>query len=212
LLDFTILRPYNVFIPSAMRKFFVSFLEVLEIALIAVVAVYLVRTFLVQPFLVSGSSMVPNFQDGNYVLVDEFTYRIHQPTRGDVIVFHDPQDWSTYFIKRVIGLPNEKIEIANNKITVFNQADPNGLTLDESYLPAGTPVSANACDGGQFSASGTCIYMLASSTYLAFGDNRAESYDSRSWGPLPEKNIVGLVRVRLWPINEIGAFSAPNYQ
>lgn len=195
-----------------MRKFFVSFLEVLEIALIAVAAVYVVRTFFVQPFLVSGSSMVPTFQDGNYVLVDEFTYRVHPPTRGDVIVFHDPQDWSTYFIKRVIGLPNEKIEIANNKITVFNKTDPDGLTLDETYLPLGTPVSANTCDGGQFSSSGTCIYMLSSSTYLALGDNRAESYDSRSWGPLPAQNIVGLVRVRLWPVNEVTAFSAPNYQ
>jgi signal peptidase I len=194
-----------------MRKFLVSFLEVLEIALIAVVAVYVVRTFFVQPFLVSGSSMVPNFQDGNYVLVDEFTYRIHPPTRGDVIVFHDPQDWSTYFIKRVIGLPNEKVVIANNQVTVFNTQNPNGFTLDETYLPAGTPLAPNDCTGGQLSGT-SCTYMLSSSTYLMFGDNRAESYDSRDWGPLPAKNIVGLVRVRLWPVTEITAFSAPNYQ
>src|SRR5277367_3052539 len=122
-----------------MRKFLSSFLEVLEIALIAVGAVFIVRTFLIQPFLVSGSSMVPTFQNGDYVLVDELTYHIHPPDRGDIIVFHDPQDWSTYFIKRVIGLPNEKIEIANNQITVFNTSTPEGLTLDESYLPAGTP-------------------------------------------------------------------------
>jgi signal peptidase I len=194
-----------------MRKFFASLLEVIEIAAIAIVSVIIVRVYLVQPFLVSGSSMVPTFQDGNYVLGDEFTYRVHPPERGDVIVFHDPQDWSTYFIKRVIGLPGEKIEINDNKITVFNMTHPKGLVLDESYLPAGTPVSPNACDGGSL-ASGVCTYTLSSSTYLALGDNRSESYDSRSWGPLPMNNIVGLVRVRLWPLNEITAFTPPRYE
>lgn len=193
-----------------MRKFLASFLEVLEIAVVAIGAVYIVRTFFVQPFLVSGSSMVPTFQNGDYVLVDEFTYRIRPPERGEVVVFHDPQDWSTYFIKRVIGLPGETVKIASNTVTVFNQQYPNGLALDETYLPAGTPVSADSCDGGEVSGD-ICTYTLSSSTYLMFGDNRTESFDSRSWGPLPAKNIVGLVRVRLWPINEITAFAAPQY-
>src|SRR5580704_16572080 len=134
-----------------MRKFLVSFLEVLEIAVIAIGAVFIVRTFFVQPFLVSGSSMVPTFQDGNYVLVDEFTYRIRPPERGEVVVFHDPQDWSTYLIKRVIGLPGEKVEINDNTITVFNTAHPSGFALNETYLPPGTPVSPDDCDGGDFS-------------------------------------------------------------
>jgi signal peptidase I len=193
-----------------MRKFLASLLEVVEIALIAVGAVFIVRTFFVQPFLVSGSSMVPTFENGDYVLVDEFSYHIEPIARGDVVVFHDPQDWSTYFIKRIIGLPNEKVQIANNQITIFNSANPGGLLLDERYLPAGTPLSPNDCDGGNF-LNGVCTYTLASSTYLALGDNRAESYDSRSWGPLPVKNIVGIVRIRLWPLNEISAFGAPNY-
>jgi signal peptidase I len=193
-----------------MRKFLASLLEVVEIALIAVGAVFIVRTFFVQPFLVSGSSMVPTFQNGNYVLVDEFSYHIEPIARGDVVVFHDPQDWSTYFIKRIIGLPGEKIQIANNQITVFNTSTPDGLTLDETYLPAGTQVSPNDCDGGDF-LNDVCTYNLSSSTYLALGDNRPESYDSRDWGPLPAKNIVGIVRIRLWPLNEITAFGAPNY-
>ncbi len=193
-----------------MRKFLASLLEVIEIALIAVGAVFIVRTFFVQPFLVSGSSMVPTFQNGDYVLVDEFSQHIEPIARGDVVVFHDPQDWSTYFIKRIIGLPDEKIQIANNQITVFNTSTPDGLTLDEAYLPPGTPVSANDCDGGNF-LNDVCTYTLASSTYLALGDNRPESFDSRSWGPLPSKNIVGIVRVRLWPLTAITAFGAPNY-
>ncbi len=183
-----------------MRKFFASFLEVLEVAVIAVVAVFIVRTYLVQPFLVDGSSMAPNFQNGNYVLVDELTYDFRAPARGDVVVFHDPQDYSTFFIKRLIGLPGEHVVIKNNAVTIYNAAHPQGFALDERYLPAGTDTS------------GTYDFMLSSSTYLTLGDNRPFSYDSRMWGPLPAGNIVGVVRVRLWPLNEITAFAAPSYQ
>jgi signal peptidase I len=182
-----------------MRKFFSSFLEVLEIAVIAVVAVFIVRTFLIQPFLVSGSSMSPNFSNGDYVLVDELTYRLRAPTRGEVVVFHDPQDYSTYFIKRVIGLPGEHVVVKSDAITVQNDAHPKGFALNESYLPKGVETS------------GSYDYTLAAGTYLLLGDNRPFSYDSRSWGPLPTKNIVGLVRVRLWPLNELTAFAAPQY-
>jgi len=182
-----------------MRKFLASLLEVLEIAVIAVLAVYIVRTFLVQPFLVSGTSMYPNFSNGDYVLVDELTYRFRAPERGEVVVFHDPEDYSTYFIKRVIGLPGEKVVLHDSTVTVYNKAHPNGFSLDESYLPPGT------------NTAGDQTYVLSSSTYLMFGDNRPFSYDSRSWGPLPAKDIVGLVRLRLWPVNEITAFAAPKY-
>ena len=182
-----------------MRKFLASLLEIFEIAVIAVVAVFLVRTFLVQPFLVSGASMSPNFSNGDYVLVDELTYRIRPPERGEVVVFHDPEDYGTYFIKRVIGLPGEKVTIASDTVTIYNASHPAGFTLDESYLPLGTLTT------------GTENYTLSSSTYLMLGDNRPESYDSRSWGPLPAKNIVGLVRIRLWPLDAITAFAAPKY-
>ncbi len=182
-----------------MRKFLASVLEVFEIAVIAVGAVFVIRIFLVQPFLVSGTSMYPTFSDGNYVLTDELTYRIRPPERGEVVVFHDPQDYSTYFIKRVIGLPGERVVIKNNTVTIYNNQHPNGFTLDETYLPAGTVTSGNY------------DFTLSSSSYLMLGDNRLYSYDSRSWGPLPAANIVGLVRFRLWPLNEIHIFTAPNY-
>ncbi len=183
-----------------MRKFFAAFLEVLEVAVIAVGAVFLVRTFLVQPFLVSGSSMSPNFSNGDYVLVDELTYDLRAPERGEVVVFHDPQDYSTYFIKRVIGLPGERVTIKNDTVTVFNDDHPQGFALDESYLPKGTDTSGNY------------TFTLSSSTYLLLGDNRPASYDSRMWGALPAKNIVGLVRVRLWPPTDVTAFAAPQYK
>ena len=182
-----------------MRKFFASLLEVLEIAVIAVAAVFVVRTYLVQPFLVSGTSMVPTFQNGDYLLTDELTYHFRAPERGEVVVFHDPQDWSTYFIKRVIGLPGERVVVKNDQVTIFNGANPTGLALDGYYLPSGTVTS------------GSVDVTLSSSSYFMMGDNRPYSYDSRSWGQLPSKNIVGLVRFRLWPVNELQAFAAPHY-
>lgn len=182
-----------------MRKFFASLLEVLEIAVIAVAAVFIVRTFLVQPFLVDGTSMYPTFSNGDYVLTDELTYRIRPPERGEVVVFHDVSDPSTYLIKRIIGLPGERVVIRNNTVTIYNAQNPNGFVLNETYLPSGTVTSGNE------------DITLSSSSYFMMGDNRAVSYDSRSWGPLPAKNIVGLVRFRLWPLNEIQIFSAPQY-
>jgi len=183
-----------------MRKFFASLLEVLEIAVIAVAAVFIVRTYLVQPFLVSGTSMVPTFGNGDYVLTDELTYHVRPPERGEVVVFHDPEDWSTYFIKRVIGLPGERVVIKNDQITVYpNASSTNGLVLGETYLPQGLVTS------------GSADVTLSSSTYFMLGDNRPYSYDSRSWGPLSARNIVGLVRFRLWPLTELQVFAAPHY-
>jgi signal peptidase I len=193
-----------------MRKFLASTLEVVEVIVIAVAAVVVIRAFLVQPFLVSGTSMSPNFSNGDYVLVDELTYRLREPERGEVVVFRDPQDLSTYFIKRIIGLPGETVKIADNAITVYNKQNPNGFALDESYLPAGTDTTATEnCQFSTGTYSEGC--SLSSSTYLVLGDNRPFSFDSRSWGSLPAQNIVGLVRVRLWPPTEITAFAAPKY-
>jgi len=182
-----------------MRRFFASILEVAEIALVAIGAVFLIRGFLVQPFLVSGSSMVPNFSNGDYLLVDEFSYRFRAPERGEVVVFHYPKDESTYFIKRIIGLPDEQIEIKNSKVTIFNTEHPKGLPLSEDYLPPGTMTSGNA------------DYKLESDEYLVLGDNRSYSFDSRTWGPLKSRDIVGLARLRLWPVNDFRAFAAPRY-
>jgi len=182
-----------------MRRFFLSVLEVFEVALVALAAVFLVRSFLVQPFLVSGSSMSPNFSNGDYLLIDELTYHFRAPERGEVVVFKYPNDESTYFIKRVIGLPGERVEIKNNEITIWNDQNTGGLALKENYLPKSIITAGNE------------TVELKSNEYLTLGDNRSYSFDSRSWGPLPSKDIVGLVRLRLWPPTALAAFAAPLY-
>ncbi len=182
-----------------MRKFLSSFLEVLEVAIVAVGAVFLIRQFLVQPFLVSGSSMVPTFSNGDYLLIDELTYRFRAPERGEVIVFHYPKDESTYFIKRIIGLPGEKVQIKSGALTIFNSAHPDGFTLNETYLPKGTATGDDK------------IVTLGPKEYFMMGDNRAYSFDSRMWGPMGSGEIVGVARFRLWPPQDLTAFAAPKY-
>ncbi len=183
-----------------MRKFLVSILEILEVALIAVISVFLIRTFLVQPFLVSGESMAPNFSNGDYLLVDELTYRFRLPERGEVAVFKYTQGGQVYFIKRVIGLPGEEVKIQEGKIVIFNDENPEGLILKEPYLPMGL-----ATLGGGDKVS------LGKDEYFVLGDNRSASFDSRSWGVVHKKDIVGLARLRLWPIGDFRAFAAPSY-
>ncbi len=167
-----------------------------ETIAIAVVAVFLVRTFLAQPFLVSGSSMEPTFNNGNYLLVDELTYHLRPPERGEVIVFRYPKDPSVYFIKRIIGLPGETVSINNGIVTVTDKEQKE--VLKEPYI----------ADRGTFS---DFTETLGPHQYFVMGDNRNASFDSRSWGPVPASDIVGLVRLRLWPLNEAMAFSAPRY-
>jgi signal peptidase I len=183
-----------------MRKFLGSLLEVIEVAVIAIAAVFLIRTFLVQPFLVSGDSMVPTFNNGDYLLIDELTYHLRSPERGEVVVFRYPKDESLFFIKRIIGLPGERVQISNGAVIIVNGEVPGGFVLDEHYLPEETTTSGNE------------DIVLDSDEYLVLGDNRAYSLDSRSWGPVKSDGITGLVRLRLLPLGAIDAFAAPQYQ
>jgi signal peptidase I len=182
-----------------MKSFFYAFWEIIEVVLVAIIAVFVIRNFLVQPFLVSGDSMRPNFSSGDYLLVDEISYRFREPERGEVIVFKYPGDEKTYYIKRIIGLPEERISIKDGQITIFNGQNPNGFVPDEGYLPEMTMT-----DGDE-------EVILGSGEYFVMGDNRNYSFDSRKWGNLQKAEIIGLVRLRLWPFNEVMAFEKPIY-
>ncbi len=191
-----------------MKQFFASALDVLEVAFVALGLVFIIRTFLVQPFLVQGASMSPNFSDGDYLLVDELSYYIREPKRGEVIVFKFDQSIgegvsNVYYIKRVIGLPGEKVEIRNGKILVYSGGASDALVLEEDYLPRGRETLVRP--GGQTK------FTMGEGEYLALGDNRSYSYDSRDWGVVHRDWIVGTARFRLWPPRDVQVFAAPSY-
>ena len=171
------------------KQFLIPFLEVFEILAVVLVSIYVIYGFIAQPFLVQGASMQPNFYSGDYLLVDEATYHFRSPERGEVIVFHNPNNPAEFYIKRVVGLPGEEVVINDGKVLI------NGKVLDESYLPQGLEVN------GQY------VFQLGQDEYFVMGDNRPQSYDSRSWGPLEKSFIVGVVRLRFWPPNEFSSFS-----
>jgi len=179
-----------------MRKFIWSFLEVLQTVAIAAAAVFLVRTFVAQPFLVSGASMETNFYNKDYLLVDELSYRFREPARGEVIVFKYPGDHKSFYIKRIIGLPGERVVVSDGQIVIYKGNEK--LILKEGYLH-------------QIMNSGHSETTLGKDQYFMMGDNRNFSFDSRSWGPVARGEIIGLVRFRVWPVNQAMAFGAPAY-
>ena len=168
-------------------------IEIGKILLVSLAIVLPIRYFIVQPFIVRGASMEPNFHDGQYLIIDEVTYNVRKPARGEVIVFHYPKDPSQFFIKRIVGLPNERVEIKKGRVTIFNKDNPNGMLLDEQYLKP--PNRATYPDK---------TVTLAGSEYFLMGDNRDFSSDSRFWGPMDIKFMVGRTLFRAWPLNSAG--------
>jgi len=177
---------------------FLSFVwEIAKIVVVAALIVAPIRYFLFQPFLVRGQSMEPNFENGDYLIVDEISYRFKNPRRGEVIVFKYPNNSSQRFIKRIIGLPGEIIEIKNGKITI--QEDKSSQVLNElDYLPL-------------LKTTGDIKVELGENEYFVLGDNRAYSFDSRRFGPLSEEKIIGKVFLRAWPFVDLKKFGAPAY-
>ncbi len=164
-----------------------------EIAILVVLVVLIVlpvRIFIAQPFVVDGDSMVPTFQDRDYLIVDELTYRFSEPSRGDVVVFRYPNDPAVFYIKRIIGLPGETVHISRGQVTVERE-DGTSVTLDELYI-----VNEDA--------TYTLDTTLGEDQFFVMGDNRPRSSDSRVWGPLPRENIMGRAYVRILPFAEAG--------
>ncbi len=168
-----------------------SLWEVLKFVLIAGFIVIVVKSYVAKPFIVSGSSMDPTFKTSQYLIVDELSYRILGPNRGDVIVFKYPQQPSVDFIKRIIGLPGETVILKEGKVIIKNSKNPDGFTLDESYVSSDHLSSDNM------------ETTLGEKQYFVMGDNRAESYDSRRWGPLDYNLIIGRPLLRLYPLNQV---------
>ncbi len=155
--------------------------EIIETVALTVL-IFLAIHFTVQNFLVDGPSMQPGLHTGEYVLVNKLAYTFHQPARGDVIVFELPEDTSQNLIKRVIGLPGDKLVITPNSVTV------NGVTIHEPYIsaPNGPPAET---------------ITVPANDYFVMGDNRPVSDDSRDWGLLPKDDIIGEAVIVYWPLN-----------
>lgn len=165
--------------------------EILHFSVIALLIVLPIRMFIAQPFIVSGASMEKTFSTGQYLIVDQLSYRFEAPTRGDVIVFRYPKDPSKFFIKRIIGIPGDTIEIRGRNVTIKNATDPEGTTLDEKYILGMSPNT-------------TLTETLGDKEYFVMGDNRDASSDSRMWGVLQRDKIVGRAFLRLFPFNTFG--------
>lgn len=155
----------------------------------AVVLAMLVQQFLIRPFIVNGESMDPTLATGDYLLIDEVTYKLHEPQRGDVVVFKAPPEPTKYFIKRIIGLPGDTVTISGHTVTIIDASHPEGFALSEEFV---THKSMN-----------DMTVKVGADEYFVMGDNRAGSYDSRSWGTLPKANLRGRALLRLLPLKEI---------
>ena len=173
--------------------------ETVKIIVISLAIILPIRYYLVQPFFVKGASMEPNFENGDYLLVDEISYRFRPPERGEVVVFRYPFDPSQFFIKRIIGLPNETIEIRNDKVKIFDSSHPDGVVLEEGYLAS------------LEETQGDMVVRLKDGEYFVMGDNRLQSSDSRRWGTLDKKFITGRALIRLWPLGHITTIPEVNY-
>lgn len=171
-----------------------DFLRTLAVVFLAA---FLIRHFLVQPFIVDGQSMQPTFQDQEYILVDKLSYRFREPSRGDVIVFHPPGEQQENFIKRIIGLPGEQIDIQGGRIFVNGQLISEAYTLEESSL--------------DLDPNSSISRSLGDNEYYVLGDNRNHSKDSRELGAIERDRIIGRAWVVLFPINELNVVDHPSY-
>jgi signal peptidase I len=168
-----------------------SFLEIVRFSVLALLIVIPVRMFIAQPFIVSGASMENTFHNGEYLIVDQISYYLEDPKRGDVIIFRYPKDPTKFFIKRIIGIPGDTITIEGSEVTITNQEFPEGFVLNEPYIKSMKPGL-------------TLTEELGEREYFVMGDNRDESSDSRIWGVLQEERIVGRAFLRLFPPLEFG--------
>jgi signal peptidase I len=173
--------------------------ETIKVVIISLIVIVGIRSFVMQPFFVSGKSMEPNFHDGDYLIIDEFSYRFNEPKRGDVIIFHYPNNPKEFYIKRIVCLPGEKIEIMDNIITIYNAENLSGFKLDEAYISSETQTIGNY------------VKELKNDEYYVLGDNRTASADSRVWGVLEEHFIVGRAWIRAWPFGDFSVFEEATY-
>lgn len=175
------------------------FADIIEVGVTALAIFVFLYLFVFQPHEVKGSSMYPNFENGQFLLTDKISYRTGKPQRGDVIVFQAPLDENYDYIKRIIALPGESVMVKDGSVFI------NNLKLNEGYI-----LSEVTTRSGKFLNEGT-NFVLPPDNYIVMGDNRDHSSDSRSWGLVPKGNIVGKVMLRYWPPDKAGKIPKTEY-
>jgi len=174
-----------------------GFFEIIKTLATVFIIAFLIKTYLIQTFIVDGQSMETSFHNGEYLLVDKLSYRLSDPKRGDIIVFIPPDDVSRDYIKRVIGLPGDMIKVTPTSVSV------NGTIIQEPYLS----VTKNSLG----SSDEVYSIKLGATDYFVMGDNRTNSRDSRSIGPIKKSDIVGRTFMVMYPFANIGLVKLPSY-
>lgn len=167
-------------------------MEIVQTVVISFVIYMLIHLFIAQPNKVDGNSMYPTMHTGERILTSKLAYRMGEPKRGDIIIFTPPDEQKGDYVKRIIGLPGETISISQNQVYI------NNTLLSEAYLPAGTKTVDK-----RFLREAT-PFLIPDDHYMVMGDNRGFSSDSREWGPIKRKAIIGRAWIQYWPLNEIG--------
>lgn len=183
--------------PSSAKRTIFAIIDFIKTTIIVVFLALVIRLFVVQPFIVEGQSMLPTFNNSDYLITEKISYLFRSPKRGEVVIFHPPDNPSVNYIKRLVGLPGDKIEVKNQNVYVNSQK------INEPYLTSNDQTKAATQD---FSL------MLREGEYFVLGDNRNHSRDSREIGPIPYSSIVSRIWVRLLPVDNISAFAAINYE
>ncbi len=178
--------------------------DTLVSAITVIGIVILIRFILVSPFEVNGGSMLDTLHDGDYIIVDKITYRFKEPERGDIIVLIPPTDTDTYYVKRIIGLPGEKIEFHDGTVLIHNERYPAGVKLKEEYL-------AERNKKSYLSGHTDRSIEIPEHQYFVMGDNRGGSNDSRHWGTLHERNIEGRAVLVVLPFKDMGFLEGVEY-
>lgn len=188
---------HEVFEKSFLGMAGLFFLELIKVAVLAGVTIFMVRYFLFKPFYVKGQSMEPTFFEKEYLIIDEISYRLREPERGEVVVLRAPIDRKEYYLKRIVGMPGDRVRISDGHVIIYNNDHPEGTLIEESYLNEPTP--------------GSVTMTLGPDQYFVLGDNRDASFDSRRFGPVLRKDIIGRTWFRGWPFQRVTTFGAPEY-
>lgn len=191
--------------PRILSSVFNFLLDIAEVIFLAFGLYLLLNYFVFNLHNVDGDSMLPTLHDKEYLITNKIANRVGYK-RGDIVIFKYPKMPSKEFVKRLIGLPGEKIQIKNSKVLIYNNAHPEGFILNEPYLAKDTQTTQNS-----FLKEGI-ITEIPPDNFFVMGDNREISSDSRQWGLVPRKNMVGTAILRIWPVPTFGILGKIEYK